>query len=153
MSLVRDVIYILFALLTAPVWLVRMMRTGKLRTDWKQRFGIGEGVFGHDEAQNPAAPRVLIHAVSVGEVNAARRLVCELSQAPEHPRIIIAATTDTGFARANDLFAANHAVVRYPFDASFAVRRFLNRTRPDVVVLMELELWPNFVAACRRRGT
>jgi 3-deoxy-D-manno-octulosonic-acid transferase len=65
--------------------------------------------------------------------------------------LVIASTTDTGFARAKELFADRHAVVRYPLDFSRAVRRFLTRLDPDAVALVELELWPNFLAACLRR--
>lgn len=180
MSLVRDAIYILLALLSSPIWMVRLVRTGKIRTDWRQRFGHGPALVrrginkgtqepSHNSGQvartgetpvppdsgcetvSRFTPRVLVHAVSVGEVNAARWLVHELAQLPERPEIIIATTTDTGFARACELFAVDHHVVRYPFDVSSAVRRFLDRTRPDAAVLMELEVWPNFAAACRRR--
>jgi len=154
MSLLRDAIYILLAIVSAPIWIVRMTRTGKIRTDWRQRFG-----FGLPAASSPprrsttnSAPRILLHAVSVGEVNAARQLVEALAELPEQPQLVIAATTDTGFARARNLFGTRHTVVRYPFDLSFSVRRFLTGTLPDVVVLMELEIWPNFVAFCRRRS-
>jgi 3-deoxy-D-manno-octulosonic-acid transferase len=149
MSLVRDAIYILLALLSAPIWIIRLARTGKYRTDWRQRFGLGPPV---GIPAGRSRPRIVLHAVSVGEVNAARQLVTELVDSPDQPVVIIATTTDTGYARASELFAARHHVVRYPFDISFAVGRFLDRTRPDVVVLMELEVWPNFVAACRRRA-
>lgn len=124
---------------------------------------------------------VLIHAVSVGEVNATREMVVQLLAAGEtgsewegsHPRgpseqnvrnedgralhVVISVTTDAGFERAKQLFAEQQAtgrvsVVRYPLDFSKYVRRFLDRLRPDVAVLMELEVWPNFVRECRRRG-
>jgi 3-deoxy-D-manno-octulosonic-acid transferase len=65
---------------------------------------------------------------------------------------VVSATTDTGFARATELFASAHTVVRYPFDPSWMVKRFLDRVQPDLVALTELELWPNFVDACTRRG-
>ena len=141
-----DGVYLLVAVLTAPLWLVRMVRTGKIRTDWPGRFGR--------TAAPPAGagPRVLLHAVSVGEVNAVRRLVAELASGPEPCQVVVATTTDTGFARARSAFGNTHPVVRYPFDFSFAVRRFLDAIRPDVIALVELEVWPNFVADARRRG-
>src|SRR5690606_6681595 len=66
-------------------------------------------------------------------------------------------TTDTGFARARELyggpaFGGRGMVVRYPLDLSAYVPRFLDRLRPDVAVLMELGVWPNFVRECGRRG-
>jgi 3-deoxy-D-manno-octulosonic-acid transferase len=152
MSLLRDAIYLVLAVISLPIWMVRLLRTGKHRTDWVQRFGFGDVLPRAHRGEGAARPRVLIHAVSVGEVNAAAQLVGELASSAEQPEIIIAATTDTGFARAVELFASRHQVVRYPFDISSAVRRFLDRVQPDIVVLIELEVWPNFASACRRRG-
>ncbi|MCA9286632.1 MAG: hypothetical protein KDA22_15520 [Phycisphaerales bacterium] len=146
MPRLTDLAYALAALVTAPVWLWRMTRTGKIRTDWRGRFGHLEPWPRTDR------PRVLLHAVSVGEVNACRLLVDRLAAAPERPEIAIAATTDTGFARASALFADRHRVVRFPFDFSWMVRRFLDAVAPDVVVHAELEVWPNFTSSCRRRG-
>ena len=146
MRWLADLIYLLLAILTCPIWLVRMIRTGKIRTDWVGRFGFAPAP-GPKERQ-----RLLLHAVSVGEINAIRLLVDELAGRPDPPQIIIATTTDTGFTRAKALFGQRHAVVRYPFDFSFAVSRFLTRLKPDAVALVELEVWPNFTAACARRG-
>ncbi len=146
MGLVTDAAYAVAATVTMPLWFVRMATTGKLRTDWRGRFG--------DAAPWPrsAHPRILIHAVSVGEAAAIRHLVGELSGAPEEPEIVISATTDTGIERARSLYAAQHRIVRYPFDFGRCVRRFLDAVRPDLVALTELEVWPNFVAECGRRG-
>ncbi|MEM7755661.1 MAG: glycosyltransferase N-terminal domain-containing protein, partial [Planctomycetota bacterium] len=66
--------------------------------------------------------------------------------------VIVSATTDTGFARAEALYGQTAAVVRYPLDFSGSVARFLDAVRPDAVALTELELWPNFLSACARRG-
>jgi len=160
MSLARDVAYAAAAAVTSPVWLTRLLRTGKWRTDWLGRFGrVSANLV---NARNPrplpsvADPEgetrtLLIHAVSVGEVNAARRLVATLQATRPDLHIVIAATTDTGFARARELFADRHSVVRYPFDFSVCVKHFLDAVRPDAVALMELEVWPNFVAACAER--
>ena len=109
----------LIALVTAPIWLVRMISTGKIRTDWPGRFGRTGPLAAASER-----PRVLIHAVSVGEVNAIRLLVNRLFEAGLD--VVVAVTTDTGFARARSLFGGRHEVVRYPLDFSFAVDRFLH---------------------------
>ena len=66
--------------------------------------------------------------------------------------VIVSTTTDTGLARAKSLYADQCEVVRYPLDASWMVRRFLNAVKPDAVGLVELELWPNFLKACQKRG-
>lgn len=143
MSLVVDVVYFLAAIVTAPLWLIVRPLRGKPRIDLRARLGQV------DPLPPPRRPRILFHAVSVGEVNAIRGLVALL--APQF-EIVIATTTDTGLARARSLFAAEHAVVRYPLDFSRAVRRFLDATRPDLVALVELEVWPNFTRLCEQRG-
>src|SRR5262249_24344879 len=67
--------------------------------------------------------------------------------------VVVSAGTDTGVNRARQLFGKGAAaVVRYPLDFSWAVERFLDAVKPDLVALVELEVWPNFVAACARRG-
>ncbi len=122
-----------------------MWRTGKIRTDWAARMG---------HVRTPLRPRgerprVLVHAVSVGEVNAVRALVAALSDTCE---VVVSATTDTGFSRAVQVFEPDIRVVRYPFDISTAVRTFLDAVRPDAVLLCELEVWPNFSEVCAERG-
>jgi 3-deoxy-D-manno-octulosonic-acid transferase len=145
MSLVSDILYGSVALLTSPVWAYKLMRTGKWRTDWR-------GKFGHTAALTHDKPRLLIHAVSVGEVNTAKQLVDELERRHgEGLSIVISVTTDTGTAQAKKLFEPRHTVVRYPLDFTGAVRRFLDAVKPDVVALIELEVWPTFVGECTRR--
>lgn len=169
-----DIFYLMAALLAGPVVAVRLFVDGKRRTDWRGRFGH-VGVL--DVASSPAdasptpahsggrsashkpeevsgapagrRPTVLVHGVSVGEVAAVRRLVDLLAA---RARVVVSGTTDTGVARARSLYGSRRAVVRYPLDLSWMVRRFLDAVRPDVVALTELEVWPNFVTECTRRG-
>lgn len=136
-----DLLYGFGAAILSPVW------ARKSRAGWSERMGrIG---------RLPPPPRgmerrrLLLHAVSVGEVNALRELVPLLRTRAE---VVVATTTDTGVKRARELFAADGHVVRYPLDFSGAVARFLDAVRPDAVGLVELEVWPNFIAACRKRG-
>ena len=136
-----DLIYLGVAIVTAPRW------RRKARGGWAQRFGRIEPVPDRDDV---GRPRLLLHAVSVGEVNALRSLVPLLT---DDAHIIVSSTTDTGLARAKELFSEMCDVRRFPLDASWAVRRFLDAVGPDAVGLVELELWPNFLKACRRRGT
>jgi len=129
---------------TAPVWALRMLRHGKYRRDWPQRLGRSPRRYG-------LQPVIWIHGVSVGEVAAARALVAEIhAQLPDY-RVVVSATTDTGMAAARRLFAPDHTVFRWPWDFTFTVRSALGRVRPDAVILMEGDVWPNFLAACRRR--
>ena len=147
MGLGTDLTYVLGAALTSPVWGFRMARTGKWRTDWLARFGRGEPL------PQDARRTVLIHGVSVGEIASIAPIVEALeSQRGDALRTVVSATTDTGLARAHRLYGNGHPVVRYPFDLSHSVRGFLDRTRPDIVALTELEVWPNFAETCRERA-
>jgi len=136
--------YALAVVFGSPVWLARMVRHGKYRRDWSQRLGRAPRRYG-------LQPAIWIHGVSVGEVNAARQLVAELhSQLPDF-RVVISSTTDTGLAAAERLFAPEHKVFRWPMDFTFSVSAALERLAPALVILMEGDVWPNFVAGCRRR--
>ncbi len=139
MSLVLDLVYVVLGLVTAPIW-ARRARGG-----WAERFAWRVDV----EPPSGDRPRLLLHAVSVGEVNLLAPLVDALGGEVD---IVVSTTTDTGIARARATYAGRAQVVRYPLDFSRSVRRFLDAVRPDAVALVELELWPNFVRACRRRG-
>ena len=142
-----DLLYLIAAAVTSPIWLIRMARTGKIRTDWPGRFGRVQPPI---PTPAPGRQRLLFHAVSVGEVNAIRQLVERLADEFD---IVIATTTDTGFARAQALWGRSpHRIVRYPFDFSWAVSRFLRAVQPAAVALTELEVWPNFTAVCQARG-
>jgi 3-deoxy-D-manno-octulosonic-acid transferase len=154
-----DVAYAVGAVLTSPVWGLSLLRTGKWRTDWRGRFGhVGEkagkqesGTASTAQSDKEGNKTLLIHAVSVGEVNLIRNLVDHLARTQPKLRIVISTTTNTGFARATQLYADSHRVVRFPFDFSGMVGRFLDAIRPDAVALTELEVWPNFMQACVKR--
>lgn len=142
----RDLAYIIGVTLTSPIWGLSLLRTGKWRTDWAGRYGYATPLSDH------AGKTLLFNAVSVGEVALLRGLIAELSQRDPSLRIVIAATTNTGFKRATELYGDKHVVVRYPLDFSWVVARFLKRIQPDAVCCVELEVWPNFVEQCEKRN-
>lgn len=142
--LLLDLLYIPIALLYLPVLLYQMAVLKKNRRGWGERLGGVPRRAGH-------RPCIWIHAVSLGEVNATRRLAEEIESRLPGCAIALSTTTDTGYAAARRHYP-EHIVFRYPLDFSFAVRRALDRIRPDAVVLMELEAWPNFVGLAARRG-
>ncbi len=133
-------------MLAAPFLLgylaISRLRGHPARQDLSARLGRGPSL-------KPAERRILLHAVSVGEVNAIRGLVTQLVASDAD--VVISVTTDTGMARAMTLFANSCTVVRFPVDLSCAVRRFLDRINPHIMVLVELEVWPNLIAGCRKR--
>ena len=142
--IVLDVLYFVMLLAISPVWLYRMIRHGRYRSDIAQRFGAAPVRYG-------LQPIIWIHGVSLGEIHAARSLVAQLhSQLPDF-RVVVSSTTDTGMTAARKLFAPDHLVFQWPLDFTFAVRRALGRMRPDLVVLIEGDVWPNFLAECNRR--
>ncbi len=145
MGLLLDIGYALALALGSPLWVYRMIRHGRYRADLGQRFGAVPIRYG-------LQPVIWVHGVSLGEVNAARTLVAQLHEQLPDFRVVISSTTDTGIAAARRLFAPDHLVFRWPMDFSLAVARALKRLRPALVVLMEGEVWPNFLAACNRRG-
>ncbi|MCJ7543651.1 MAG: 3-deoxy-D-manno-octulosonic acid transferase [Phycisphaerae bacterium] len=145
MGLLLDIGYVLGLTLGSPLWIYRMIRHGRYRSDIAQRLGAVPIRYG-------LQPVIWVHGVSLGEVNAARTLVEQLHEQLPDFRVVVSSTTDTGMAAARRLFAPDHQVFRWPMDFSLAVGRALERLRPALVVLMEGEFWPNFLAACNRRG-
>lgn len=143
-TFIVDLLYLPLALAYLPILLYQMIVLKKNRRGWRERFG---GI----PARTGNAPCVWIHGVSLGEINASRSVVEQL--ATDHPQIdiVVSSTTDTGYAAARRLFP-DRIVFRYPLDLSFVVRRSLARIRPDVLVLMELELWPNILRIASNRG-
>lgn len=144
MRYIIDAIYFTGFVLAIPFYLWRMVFQGRYRRGWDHRFGLVPRRHG-------LQPTIWIHGVSVGEVNAAKPLVDEIQKVFPGHRVVISSTTDTGFAAAEKCFAPSHMVFHWPFDFSWSVSRALNRIRPALVVLMEGEAWPNFLAECNRR--
>lgn len=143
MRRVVDGCYLLAAGALAPIVVYRACRTGKYRTDWRERRG-----FLPDLA--PSQRRVWVHAVSVGEVNAARGVIDVWRKQDPQTEFVISTTTDTGLARARQIFPGMR-VVRYPLDFSWFVARALDRIKPNLIVLVELELWYQFVTMAAER--
>jgi 3-deoxy-D-manno-octulosonic-acid transferase len=130
-----------------PWYLWKDRGTGKYRASFRERLGrLPAGL------SSGASPSVWVHAVSVGEVLAARPLVRALrSRLPGH-RLVVSTTTATGQALARRTLAEADAVFFAPFDWVRPVRRALAAARPSLLVLMETELWPNLIRQARRSG-
>ena len=144
MNWLANLAYGVAAVLYLPILLYQMLVQGKNRRGWRERCGYVTPRSGDN-------PCVWVHAVSLGEVNATRTLIAGLRQARPSCTIVVSTTTDTGYARARQLYP-DLQVFRYPLDFSWVIRRVLRRIRPDVIVLMELELWYNLVTIAARRG-
>lgn len=139
-------IYICIAYLLAPVVIgLLALRGVRNRGHWQgfsQRFGLG--------AQVARGPSIWVHAVSVGEVQAAAPLVeALLKRFPSMP-LVLTTVTPTGRSRAQALFKGRVDVRYVPIDLPGAVRRFFQRTQPRLAVVIETELWPNLYHRCGR---
>jgi len=138
--LLYDILLLLAGIMLLPFVAWRALRSRDFSRTLPARFGFVTNL--------PASEgRVLLHGVSVGEVKALRPLVLELQQRFPHRDLVIASSTPTGLAAARNLFK-DLQVVAYPLDLSGAGRRFLARVKPSLVVLAELEIWPNFLRSC-----
>ena len=126
--------------LLLQVW--RGLRDPSYREGRGERFGFGEQIEGRT---------IWIHAVSVGEVQAAGPLVDQLLARHPGQRLVLTTVTPTGRARARQLFQ-DRVTLRYvPFDLPGSVKRFFDRVRPRLAIILETELWPNLYAECGRR--
>ncbi len=133
----------------APVWGWRMLRHRRYRAGLQQRLGAVPAAV---VAAVHGRRVVWVHAVSVGEVLAAERLVRELGTALGPGWVVIVSTTtETGQEVACARFGAER-VFYWPLDFGWIVDRFLRAVNPELVVLVESELWPGMLERCRRAG-
>jgi 3-deoxy-D-manno-octulosonic-acid transferase len=155
---VYSLVLVVALVLGAPYWLARMALSAKERG--RYRAGLA-GRLGRVPAELRAAVAgrqvVWVHAVSVGEVLAATRLVAELEAAlGEGWAIVVSTTTATGQGLARERFGAGGVgagrAFYYPLDFAWAVRAYLDAIQPKLLVLMESELWPRMLVECRRMG-
>jgi 3-deoxy-D-manno-octulosonic-acid transferase len=95
---------------------------------------------------------VWIHAVSVGEVKAIEKLLERLGERRNDRPIVVSTATPTGQALARQRADVVHSTFYFPIDLPGCVRRSLDRIRPEMVIIAETEIWPNFLRECRRRN-
>jgi len=130
-----------------PYYAVKSLTTGKYRRNLAARLGRVRV-----DPPSPGERRLWIHAVSVGEVTAAAAIIRALKEGFPQVKVILSTTTETGQEMARRIVPEAGALIYFPLDLPFVVGSLLDRVRPEVVVLTETELWPNFLAACRRRN-
>ena len=136
---------------SSPWWLWRMATSGRYRAGLAGRLGVlPAGLDGVIAARGAAQGLVWLHAVSVGEVLAAERLVSELRKALPGYLVVVSATTAAGYKVAGEKLGV--PVFYFPLDFAFAVRRYLRVLRPSLFCTMESELWPRMLVECERAG-
>jgi len=144
MPILMDLLYGLFVCLGWPYLLYRRLTRGASGVALREYFG-------HVRSRPVSAHCAWIHGVSLGEINATRTIVDQLHQRSPEVIPVISSTTRTGLDRARKLYP-QLVTFRFPLDFSFAVRAALTRIRPSVIVLMELETWPNLIEIAARQG-
>ena len=145
MPYLLNLIYLLLIVLSLP-WLVwQSVRKGKYREGYAAKF------LGRVPRRTSDKTCLWLHAVSVGEVTLLAPLLRQIQEQRPDWECVLSTTTMTGMALAKKKYP-KHTVFYCPLDFSWAVQAAMRRVRPDVLVLAELELWPNLIRAAKRHG-
>ncbi len=144
--LLYDIIVWMTAILLVPCYLIRGLLQGKVRRGIRERLGF----FDRRRFLSFAGKQVFwIHAVSVGETRAAMPLIKALRKAYPQAILLLSNVTETGHAIASEIKDIDQTIF-FPLDASWVVKRVLRRINPDQVLIVETELWPNFIRYCHK---
>jgi len=140
MPWLRNLVYLLLIVLVLPKLIYSAVRHGKYRQGFAEKFlGLVP------RTQIAAGKRCIwFHAVSVGEVNLLQTLIQTIEQRDPQCHCVISTTTRTGYEHARKKYAT-HTVFYCPLDFSWAIKAALRRVQPNLLVLVELELWPNLI--------
>lgn len=147
MYLLYSILLTIGVIALLPRFALDAFRHGKYVAGWRERLGHVPEIGHHN------GPVIWLHSVSVGETQAARPLIEALRRRFPVHTLVVSTTTLTGQRVAREVFCNDAALVFYfPFDWSWTVRRTLKTIQPALVLIMETELWPNFLRECSRRN-
>jgi 3-deoxy-D-manno-octulosonic-acid transferase len=144
-----NILFIIFFVLTSPYYFWRMRRRGNWRAGFAQRFAK------YDASLKQALTNrhvIWLHAVSFGEVNICIELIRALEPRLPNIKIVVSATTTTGMADLRHRLPSHISKIYYPVDRRKFVNRALAAINPIAVVLVEAEIWPNFIWRLKRLG-
>ncbi len=145
---IRNTVYLLLLALLFPWLLIRCWRGGRDRRGWRQKFfGLSPSDVTWTTAGNLTT--VWFHGVSVGEILLLQTLVKQLRERLPDVRICISTTTPTGMQLARQCMPKDCMLFYFPLDFSWAIKRCLGALQPNLIVLGELELWPNLLSICK----
>ncbi|MFM8458264.1 MAG: 3-deoxy-D-manno-octulosonic acid transferase [Chthoniobacterales bacterium] len=148
MRFLYNLVFPIVLMVSLPGYLLRMVRRGNYRRDFAQRLGrYSPGL----QSRFARGEWIWVHAVSVGELLVALKIIAELHRRQHGWNFVVSSTTSTAHALALEKRAEWLVPVYTPIDLPFFVRRALDAVRPKAVVLVEGEMWPNFVWTCRDR--
>lgn len=140
--LLFDVVYLLLLLLALPIW-AKFLLKKEYRKILKHRLSPG--------INYSKEKRIWIHAVSVGEVRSLKYLVEQLKEKYKKKEIVLSVTTPAGYECAQKEYP-DILVINAPVDFSFTIKRFIKKINPQLMVLNELEIWPNWVLITWRKN-
>jgi 3-deoxy-D-manno-octulosonic-acid transferase len=140
-----NIVYLALLAVFAPLIVWQALRTGKYREGYREKL------LGLVPRRVGEATCVWIHAVSVGEVNLVATLLSELRSAHPDWEFVVSTTSRAGYELARKKYA-DLTVFYCPLDLSWAMRSAMRRVRPTLLLLAELELWPNLIAAAKQHG-
>jgi 3-deoxy-D-manno-octulosonic-acid transferase len=141
-------LYNLLLYLLLPVALLRLLWRSRRAPAYRQRWRERIGIYGKRDLRSFA----WVHAVSVGEVQAAQPVIKHLLDNHPNERVMVTTTTPTGSQRVRDLFEERVEHVYTPLDLRPVMNRFLEAVEPRLALVMETEIWPNMLSACEARG-
>src|SRR3954453_17888351 len=144
-SWLLNVVYLAVLAICSPLIVWQSLRTGKYREGYREKL------LGRVPRRAGDATCIWIHAVSVGEVNLVATLVRELGASHPEWQFVMSTTSRTGYELAQKKYS-DCMVFYCPLDFSWAVNTAMRRIRPTILVLAELELWPNLIASAKRHG-
>ena len=147
MYFVYSLLILVFGIVASPYLAYQAIRYKKYISSLSQRMGYLPVSFNLDGEES-----IWIHAVSVGEVLTARALIADLKRRYPQLRIFLSTTTLGGQQVARRNVQDVDAVFYFPFDLAFIVRRTLRLVKPRVFIMMETEIWPNLLRACKTLG-
>lgn len=150
MRFTYNILFAIFFVLSSPYYFMRMWRRGSWQAGFWQRFGVFDAKF----KQSITNRHVLwMHAVSVGEVNICTQLIRALEPRMPNLKIVVSTTTTTGMGELQKKLPQHIGKFYYPIDRKKYVARALGVIHPEAVVLVEAEIWPNFIWRLRDRKT
>ena len=145
-------VYNLLLLISSPVtfvyYLWRIFVSKKSNESWRENLGA----LPRFADRAPGKKLIWLHAVSVGEVVASLPIQDELRRLLPNAAILVTTITQTGNAMARKSAKLADAIAYFPLDFPPFVNRALSRVKPDIIVVVETEMWPNFLSAAKRRG-
>jgi 3-deoxy-D-manno-octulosonic-acid transferase len=144
MPLIFDSIYLTASVLGSPYLIFKMLSSKRYRAGLNQRFGITT-----ERVSNK--PGIWVHGASVGEVITAKSIIERIDEEFPEWETFISTSTNTGFSVAQKKFS-DKTVFYFPLDLSWITKKVLRRTKPDCILLIELEIWPNFLVSAYKKN-